>query len=473
MNDLSDGLLGDAVERARNKAKARKRDWPDDHLVGADGKPAKFHKAQQLVHDSKRRIIGLISGSQVGKSSYAPWWLEREIRLRGAGDYLAVTSSYDLFKLKLLPALLLVFQEILKIGRYWAGDQVIELKDPTTGRFWATNSQDPMWGRIILRSAQSVGGLESATAKAAILDEAGQPTFTIDAYRAIRRRLLLNQGRLLITTTLYDHGWLNTEIINPARKDTESAQITLENGAEIEYTDNEIVNTALIQADSTVSPVFPQAEFDEAREKLPPDIFAMFFRGRVTRPRHMIYDCLDDDVHLEEDFAIPPEWPRYLGMDFGGVNTAAVYLAQDPKDGTFYLYREYHYGNRTAEQHVENMLMGEPGRPICYGGAKSEGQWRKEFRQAGMPVREPKVSDVWLGINRCYGVFAKKKPPKIRIFKSCAKTWSQLVSYHRKTDEMGNPTDDIAAKTTYHMADSMRYILSSIVDEHSVLIATA
>lgn len=402
-----------------------------------------------------------------------PWWLEREIRLKGAGDYLAVTSSYDLFKLKFLPALLLVFQDILKIGRYWAGDQVIELKDPNTGKFWAEKSQDPMWGRIILRSAQSVGGLESATAKAAVLDEAGQGTFTIEAYRAVRRRLLLNQGRILITTTLYDHGWLVTEIINPARKQENTELLTMPNGAEIEYTDSEETDTCLVQPDSTVNPVFPQKEFDEAKASLPSDVFAMFFRGRVTRPRHMIYDCLDDDVHLEESFKIPNEWPRYLGMDFGGVNTVAIFVAEDPKDGTLYLYREYKEGNRTAEQHVENLMFGEPGRPVCYGGAKAEGQWRKEFRQAGLPIREPKVSDVWLGINRVYGVFNKKKPPKIRIFKDCTQTWSQLVSYHRKTDEMGNPTDDIAAKTTFHFADACRYLLASIVDEHSVMIATA
>lgn len=472
-SDLAEGVALEAVERAIARSKAKRRDWPDEHLVGRDGKPAPFHKAQKLVWDSKRRIIALVSGSQAGKTAMTPWWLEREIRLMGSGDYLAVTSSYDLFKLKLLPSLLLVFEGILKTGRYWAGDQVLEIRDPNTGKFWANKSTDVMWGRVILRSAQSVGGLESATAKGAVLDEAGQPTFTIEAYRAIRRRLLLNQGRMLFTTTLYDHGWLNSEIIIPARKSEQTKLITLENGAEIEYTDDDATDTCLIQADSTANPIFPQAEYDEAKEKLPSDVFAMFYRGRVTRPRHMIYDCLDEELHLEEEFTIPADWPRYLGLDFGGVNLVGIFLAQEPETNTLYAYREYKAGNRTAEQHVEALLFGEPGRPICYGGAKSEGQWRKEFRQAGLAVREPKVSDVWLGINRCYGVFNAKKPkPKIKFFKTLEMTWGQLVSYHRKTDAMGNPTDEIAAKTAQHFCDAARYVLSSIISEHNTLLAT-
>jgi len=185
----------------------------------------------------------------------------------------------------------------------------------------------------------------------------------------------------------------------------------------------------------------------------------------------MIYDCLDDELHLEEDFKIPVEWKRYLGVDFGGVNLAAVFVAEEPITETLYVYREYHFGNRTAAEHVENMMFGEPGRPICYGGARSEGQWRKEFREAGLPIREPKVADVWLGINRVYGVINTKKPKvKVKFFKSVEKTYSQLASYHRKTDAMGNPTDEIAAKTAQHMADCVRYLFSSIVKEHSTLV---
>ena len=117
------------------------------------------HYGQSKVWQSLARYVFMIAGTQGGKTSFGPWWLWRETQLRGQGDYIAATASYDLFKLKMLPEMRQVFEHTLGIGRYWSGDKVIELRDPTTGEFWADKADDEMWGRIILRSAAAEGGL--------------------------------------------------------------------------------------------------------------------------------------------------------------------------------------------------------------------------------------------------------------------------------------------------------------------------
>ena len=66
--------------------------------------------------------------------------------------------------------------------------------------------------RIVLRSANAEGGLESLTGKAAVLDECGQDDFTLEAWEAIQRRLSLSRGRVLGGTTPYNLGWLKTQI---------------------------------------------------------------------------------------------------------------------------------------------------------------------------------------------------------------------------------------------------------------------
>ena len=38
-------------------------------------------------------------------------------------------------------------------------------------------------------------------------------------------------------------------------------------------------------------------------------------------------------------------------------------------------------------------MTGEPKIPYAVGGAKSEQNWREEFRAAGLPVLEPEVMD--------------------------------------------------------------------------------
>ena len=83
--------------------------WPDQHVAHPTGEPGAvpvpFHAGQLAAWASERRWIAIVAGTKGGKTSFDPWWLWREINLRGAGDYLAITATFDLFKFKLLPAL--------------------------------------------------------------------------------------------------------------------------------------------------------------------------------------------------------------------------------------------------------------------------------------------------------------------------------------------------------------------------------
>jgi|SRR3990167_7361337 len=473
---IEDNLRNEAMlERLRRikqkqENKVAKVSWPDRHLIGADGKPTPFHQAQNLAWDSERRIVALLGGTQMGKSVFAPFWLKREIDRLGSGDYILATSSFQLFQKKLLPTFLLVFNDILKLGRLWTGSLVFELKNPETGQYLATRSTDPMWGRIILSSAQSGGGLESATAKAAVLDEAGQDEFTISAWKAIIRRLSLARGRILITSTLYNLGWLKSEIIDKAEDGGIANVFETERGAIIDYTDNAKANIALIQADSIINPEFSVEEYKERENNSPPDEFAMQYRGRVGRPRHMIYDCIDENIHFIPRFKIDDEWTRYMGVDFGGINTVATYWAEDPISKHLICYRYYSGSNKTAKEHVKDMLDGEPMRPITYGGAKAEGQWRDEFKDGGLSIKEPKVSDVWIGINKVYGVF---KSNQAFIFDDLEKVKYGILNYRRKSDEMGNPTDEIVEKNKWHSNDSIRYLIPSVKRDRKVQIEFA
>ena len=406
------------------------------------------HSGQLHAWDSAKRFVVILAGTQGGKTSWLPWWLWREIRqtadTAGGNDYLAVTASYDLFKLKFLPAIREVFEHMFRIGRYWSGDRVLELIDPTTQRYWANRVDDPMWGRIILRSAESPGGLESATAKAAIFDEAGQKSVTIDTYWAIRRRLSLHQGRMCIGTTLYDLGWLKDELYDPwERAQRQHAEIDV------------------IQFDSTDNPSFPVAEYEAARQSMPAWKFDMLYRGRYTRPAGLIYDCFDEIADVIEPFPIPADWPRFLGLDFGGVNTCGVFFAQEPDSQTYYCYREYLDGGKTAAGHAAALLAGEPGRPTCFGGAKSEGQWRQEFLAGGLPVNVPTVADVEVGIDRVYGMH---KRHRVKVFKTCRGYLKQKRSYRRTVDARGEPTESIEDKHLFHYLDAERYIMSYLAD---------
>jgi len=403
-----------------------------------------LHRGQARAWQSDARFTFVFAGSQSGKTSFGPWWLHREVNRRGEGDYLAVTSSYDLFKLKMLPEIRRVFEHVLGIGRYWSGDKVIELINPTTGQFEANRADDPMWGRIILRSATASGGLESATAKAAWLDEVGQDEFTLEAWEAVLRRLSLSEGPVLGTTTLYNLGWLKNEVYDRWEKGDP--------------------NFRVIQFDSRANPAFPASEFERARDTLPEWKFNMMYRGLFARPAGLIYgDYLDshEGGHLVKPFDIPAAWPRYVGVDFGAVNTATLWIAEDAVRSAYYVYRESLQGGMTTKEHAAQAKAHARTERVVgwYGGGPSETQQRMDWSAEGVQIQQPPISDVEAQIDRVIGLFKQKR---LFVFDNLRGLRDELGTYSRVLGDDGQPTEKIKNKERWHRLDSLRYLCSAL-----------
>ncbi len=184
--------------------------------------------------------------------------------------------------------------------------------------------------------------------------------------------------------------------------------------------------------------------------------FNLFYRALFTRPAGLIYDAFDEASHLVEPFQIPDHWQRYVGLDFGGVNTAGVFFARSPATGKLYAYREYKAGGRTAADHAIQLLRGEASTPIAVGGSKSEGQWRKEFAAGGLPVKPPAVKSVEVGIDRVYGCH---KRDEILVFDDLEGYLEEKNTYSRKMDENDDPLEEIEDKHSFHYMDAERYII--------------
>lgn len=376
----------------------------------------------------------VIAGTQSGKTSFVPLWLDREVERGGHGDYLAATATYDLFKLKFLPEMRRYFVDLMG----WQEDKNDRV-------FWRKHKPG-MLDRIILRSAASEGGLESATVKAAVLDECGQDDFRITAWEAVQRRLSLSQGRVLGTTTPYNLGWLKTEIYDRWR-----------NGDP----DYHVINFRSID-----NPSFPRAEYDRAKATLPGWKFSMFYDGIFTRPAGQIYEDFVDEYreaggHKVHAFEIPNWWPRWVGLDFGPVHTASIWLAEDPEAKIYYLYLESLEGGMTTTEHTRRAKDRAKGKNVerWTGGAGSEDQYRMDWTNAGVPVQEPKVVEVEAGIDRVIELF---KTRRLFVFDTCKGVLDEIGTYARVVDEFGQPTDEIKDKNRFHLLDALRYDVTAL-----------
>jgi hypothetical protein len=396
-----------------------------------------FHPGQLRAWDSQKRFVTVLAGAQGGKTSFGPIWLWREMQRCGPGNYLVVTPTFTLLDKQALPMLRRWFETTLQLGKYFSGPtRRLEISDTGARRLFGPDYSPSIETVIHFGYGRDPDTLESITAKAAWLDEAGQKKFLLGSWEAVNRRLMINEGRILLTTTPYYLGWLKQLVWDRFE------------GGDVDYDG--------IRFDSIENPAFPRQEFERASLDMPKWKFNLVHKALWTRPAGLIYDSFSAREDKVPPFKVPANWPRFLGLDFGGVNTVGLFYAREPGTKTLYLYREYKAGGRTAGEHVRYLLDGEPQIPTCVGGSKSEGQWRQEFAAGGLPIREPDVKEVEIGIDRVYGAH---KRHEIKVFSSCVGYLDEKEAYSREVDDQGNVLPGIDNKSSFHHMDAERYIV--------------
>jgi hypothetical protein len=409
-----------------------------------------FHPGQVQAWDSTKRVVAIVAGAQSGKTEWSNLWLMREIANRGAGDYGYISPTFALMEMKALPVFKRVFGDWFRLGEY-TGSPVRKFTISEEGDKIIFNKVvQPIRTTIFFGYAENPDSLESSTYKAVVADEAGQKMFRQGSYEAIMRRLAIHEGRLLIATTPYSaFGWLKREIVDRAKLPESDID--------------------LITFPSIMNPAFPRAQYERARATMPKWRFELFYEGKLTKPAGLIYDCFDDPPgsNIVPRFQVPADWPRFMGLDFGPVNTAATFLAAEldgagTKTGRYVVYRSYHPRlKRTPAEHKAAMLHGESGIPLTYGGSHSEHDWRTKFSEAGLFVHEPAVRNVEAGIDSVYQMFREKK---LLVFKDgCEELLDEIQTYSREWDEDAQaPTEKIDTKEHYHLLDSLRYIVAHL-----------
>ncbi len=138
-----------------------------------------------------------------------------------------------------------------------------------------------------------------------------------------------------------------------------------------------------------------------------------------------VYDTWDPALHLLDRFPIPPEWPRYISIDFGYTQPfVAQWWAMD-KDGRLYLYRELYHTQRTVEQHARQMADLTVGARehivdvVCDHDAEDAATLRYHlFARIGIPTKRPvaAIKAISPGIQAVQARLARAGDGKPRLF---------------------------------------------------------
>ena len=416
-----------------------------------------FHPGQMKVMESRKRFIIALAGRQSGKSESGAPWLYEEMKARGPGWYMVVAPTYPVLEDSALPKFLELFERDLQLGVSRQSPLRFLISPDGERRLWGHAGLNGPRQQSVVRFGHGTNpsSLEAKTSKACWIDEGGQPEFKRESFEAIEGRHTTTQGRILVTTTPYDLGFLKQRFFDPW-----------------EAAGRDHPEIDIISWKSIANPTFPLDEYNRLKTVMPAWRHAMFYDGEFSIPAGLIFDIVrerESEIAVAP-FDIPNNWPRYAGLDFGGINTCAVFAALDPKENQLYLYTTYYPAEaRRIRDHADAVRKTASG-PLerVIGGAKSEGQWRDEFYEGGLRVEEPSIGDLHVGIGRMYSLFAAGR---LKVFDSSVEKmmpwWNQIYSYRYETDAATGdtlPDMKIIEQNKYHFLDSSRYLCSGFGD---------
>jgi len=291
-------------------------------------------------------------------------------------------------------------------------------------------------GTILLASATHPESMEGAHVAGAWLDEAGQMSKL--AFETAKRRVAFQGGRVKITTTPYNRGWLYKEVHLPALAGDKDIRV--------------------INFNSLANPAYNREAYERAQRTMTAARFRMMHEGGFERPEGMIYGNQWEDSLLIEPFRIPDDWWQGAAMDFGWNHpTAAIFAARDP-NGVYYLTHEYKKGETLLEKHYKAVakISQNGAKPTVWYGDPAAKQERREMRNYGLPMR-PADNTFLTGIDTVAELMATGR---LKVFNTLTHWADEVESYiwDTKNDEY----TDKPVKINDDLMDATRYLLHTV-----------
>lgn len=385
-----------------------------------------------LLTDFKSSILAAIAGTGGGKTMTGYWWLHSRMETYPGNTWIVAEPTYGMLSKIIIessdpdrPSLFDYFKLVGHHPNYHAVDKILYTD----------------FGKAYLCSADRPDSMQGAAVKGAWLDEAGQ--MALLAHQTASQRCAMLSGQELLTTTPYNLGWLLKDILEKNGQDG----IHVETWSSIDR------------------PGFPRVEYERQKKLLPRWRWDMLYNALFTRPAGLIYSAFDESVCVIDRFPIPPNWLVYAGHDFGPDNPSALFVAQDPVTGQFYVFEEYLPGpGVSVHERVESWKETTKGYNVVkrVGGSPQEEETRQAYNAHGWVITKPKIGHVEPQIDKVIGMHQLNK---IMVFKDCVNYLDEKRTFSRKLDENNQPTEDIKDEARFHLMAADRYLFSDFTPE--------
>ena len=209
--------------------------------------------------------------------------------------------------------------------------------------------------------------------------------------------------------------------------------------------------------------------YEQMLKSLPPTQRKQLLEGNWEIAEGAAFTEFDRHLHVVEPFEIPLHWERVKGLDYGYASeSACVWAAIDPTDGTLIIYRELYRKGLLATELAEMLTNMELNDPTSVRGVLDTACWSRTGT-TGPTVAETLIQGGHklrpADKNRVAGKIQihehlKVQPsgrPRMQIFNTCPNLIRELQSIPL---DRNNP-EDVDTHASDHAYDALRYLIMS------------
>ena len=383
-------------------------------------KEVSFHPIQFDAFNFKTQYAAAIAGIQSGKTFLGCYWIANQISQYQDESFLIAAPSYKMLQQSTLQKF---FQEFPQF-RKWYKEQKQEIQLPTGGTNFVRSMDNPL-------------SVEGMTIRAAWLDEAGQ--MPLMSWTVVRSRTSITRGKVLITTTPYNMGWLYQNFYLPWQR-------------------GEDEDLSVFTWPSISNPYFDKDFFLKEKKRLKPEEFSRRYEGTFAKMEGLVYDI--KNYHLLDTIDFKPEI-TIAGINWGYKKAAAIVVIKIHQD-KYYIVDEWYEAGKTQKEIVQQMMkmQNQHGINTWYDGSKDLSKTDFASRNTGLYVLpyENKKEDLGNGISLIQQLMVENR---VYLFNKCINTYNdfETYSYFEEKEDGENKKLDEPMDKNNRLMDAMRFAI--------------
>ena len=209
--------------------------------------------------------------------------------------------------------------------------------------------------------------------------------------------------------------------------------------------------------------------YERMLKALPPTQRQQLLEGNWDVSEGAAFTEFTPVLHVVTPFEIPINWERVKGIDYGYASeSACVWGAIDPEDGTLIIYRELYKKGLLGTELAEMLTNMEIEDPFSVAGVLDTACWSRTgttgptvgetLLRAGHKLRRADKNRVQGKIQiHEYLKVAQSGRPRLQIFNTCPNLIRELQSIPL---DKSNP-EDVNTHAPDHAYDALRYLIMS------------